>query len=666
MNINTAQSNSTPAQRSVRISVAHARPLPLLALILLPLSTALAGPALGPWVPIFEGIEQAVGTNDPNVAGNFPELQVVYCMRVNLTDPNLQFFTTPKAPGYVAESRETLTLSVPDFLAQHKLQVVADANYYNANPGGADPTSEGLPCEVYGLQICTGAVVSAVSSADYAGDPRAASLLFTTNKQPIFDFKNIPPGTNTAGIYTAITGFYPIVSNGVNWGIAASNSYADPYIHELQPRTAYGVSKDNHYFFILIIDGRQGGYSDGAYDVETGCWMTNCGAWNAINMDGGGSTALYQANSAGNPVAINHSSYLPSYGRERYVGSHFGIYAPPVPGFFTNIAVMADDTAATLTWTTISAATTQLQYGTATNMTQLTGSNAALTVNHAVLVTNLIPGTNYYYSLLASIGTNRYVSPPYAFTTTNYVTSDEVFDFTNVWTYTSTNLDGVDWTATDYDDSGWEGSGPGLLWVDYRGPDSEIPNLNTQMDYDNGYPFTTYYFRTHFMFTNNPAGVALQLQGYIDDGAVFYLNGTEVGRLRMPAGTIDNSTYATNYPCDGDATCIDYLSAEGPVVTNSLIVGDNVMAAEAHTLSAASPAITFGLAAYLAVPYSVKPELSLAQTNHAFVISWAQGGYFLQQAAAITGPWTNVPGLVISSPFTFTNSGSSRFFRLTR
>jgi len=135
-----------------------------------------------------------------------------------LTDPNLQFFTTPKAPGYVAESRETLTLSVPDFLAQHKLQVVADANYYNANPGGADPTSEGLPCEVYGCNLHR-AVVSAVSSAIYAGDPRAASCYSPPTNSPSLILRNIPPGTNTAGIYTAITGFYPIVSNGVNWGI---------------------------------------------------------------------------------------------------------------------------------------------------------------------------------------------------------------------------------------------------------------------------------------------------------------------------------------------------------------------------------------------------------------------------------------------------------------
>src|ERR1017187_5549295 len=93
--------------------LSRARSFPFLALVFLPLSAALAGPALGPWVPIFKGIEHAVGTNNPNISGNFSNLQVVHCVRVDLTDPDVRLFTTPKTTNYVAESRETLNLSVP-------------------------------------------------------------------------------------------------------------------------------------------------------------------------------------------------------------------------------------------------------------------------------------------------------------------------------------------------------------------------------------------------------------------------------------------------------------------------------------------------------------------------------------------------------------------------
>jgi hypothetical protein len=355
-------------------------------------------------------------------------------------------------------------------------------------------------------------------------------------------------------------------------------------------------------------------------------------------------------------------------GRERYIGSHLGVYAKPVPGFFTNVTVLPDDTAATVTWTTISAATTQLEYGTTTNMGSLTVSNAALTTSHAVLLTNLSPGTSYYYAPLASIGTKIYTSPTLLLATTNYVTTQALCDFTNTWTYASANLDGVSWTATNYDDSGWDGSGPGLLWVDINGPPSGVPYLNTEMnlDADTEYPYTTYYFRTHFSFTNNPAGVALQMQAYIDDGAVFYLNGTQIWSLRMPSPPFLNSTLATGFPCSGYATCIDANSVSGSVITNSLVNGDNVLAVEVHRDSLYGPDITFGLAPSLTVPYSSKPALNLTQTNSAFVLNWAQGGYTLQQANKVTGPWTNIPGPIFSSPFTVTNSGTNRFFRLEK
>jgi hypothetical protein len=64
---------------------------------------AQASPVFGPWTPLFKGIDHAVGTNDPSISGNFPRLQVVHCVRVDLTDPDIQLFTTPRASSYAAE-----------------------------------------------------------------------------------------------------------------------------------------------------------------------------------------------------------------------------------------------------------------------------------------------------------------------------------------------------------------------------------------------------------------------------------------------------------------------------------------------------------------------------------------------------------------------------------
>jgi len=622
-------------------------------------------------------VDLASGTNTPGLPGNFANQQVVRCVRVNLTDPNVQLFTTPQATpagSWAVNSRETLTLSVPDFLTKYKVQIAVDSNFYEAEPGTsqatADPTSEGLPCEVYGVQVCEGTVVS---PSDSEGEPRYCSLLFSTNKTPFFCFNNTPPGTNLAGMYTVATGVYPLVSNGVDISYAMSNAYynVDQSIHGVQPRTCYGVSQNNQYLYLMTIDGRQSGYSDGAYDTETSYWIRQFGAWNAVMMDGGGSTALYMASSTGAAVGLNHSSYLPSYGRERYIGSHFGVFANPLPGFFTNVVVNADDTAAVISWTTVDPATTLANYGLTASLGLKAGSNSTLTATHAVLLTNLTPATSYYYDLVGTIGTNVYVSSNLLFTTTNYVTTNSLFDFPNPWSYASEDLDGVPWTKPGYNSAAWDGSGPGVLWADAYGTPGNLPLAGTTLPLDpnSGYPFITYYFLTGFDFTNAVAGVTLIAEDYLDAGAVFYLNGTEIYRLRMPAGVIANATLASTYPpCEAQGTfCPDNWTVAGALVATNLVVGNNVLAVEAHNNSAAHHAVNFGLSLSALVPYAANPTLTLSYSHPALTLGWGRAGFILQQAGSPTGPWTNAPGASFLSPYTVTNTASgSLFYRLKR
>jgi hypothetical protein len=184
-------------------------------------------------------------------------------------------------------------------------------------------------------------------------------------------------------------------------------------------------------------------------------------------------------------------------------------------------------------------------------------------------------------------------------------------------------------------------------------------------DPNTGYPFITYYFRTHFICTNKPVRLSLALTAYVDDGAVFYLNGAEIYRLLMPA-VINNSTLATNYYCrdTGNATCPIYFTVPAPVT--NLVVGDNIMAVEVHNYNARSPDITFGTSLATAIPYATLPQLGILYSNGVATLNWARGGFTLQQANAIAGPWSDVPGPIVSSPFTTTNSSSNQFFRLRK
>jgi hypothetical protein len=641
-----------------------------LGMLLIAAATTPAQTVLQPWSPRFKGVDYTVGTNVPSGGGSFSNLQVAYFLRVDLTDPDIRLFASPRNPtNYIHDFIETAGYTATNFLRNHGLQVAINANSFFV-PGTLNGPpynlSEGSGLHVSGLLVSEGELVS-----QQEGPGDSSTLMFTSNNMASFAPTNWP-ASPTNGVYTAVTGLYPILVNNVNVG---SNYLSYPgAAHRVQPRSVFGLSQDRRYLYLLVIDGRQGqDYSVGAYDWEAAEWLRLAGASDGVNMDGGGSTCMVVMDTTGFPVPLNHDSASlngPEY-RERTVGCHFGVYAAPLPGFFNDVKAIPNDTTATITWTTIEPTTTQVRYGLAPDMNLLTASNPAPVVNHSVLLTNLTPNTGYYFNALASSGANLYISSNYYFVTTNYVTTNLLFRLSNEWKYSTANLDGVNWTTTNYNDATWAGPGPGLLWADNRGANENIPvPLNTQMpeNPDTGNPYQTYYFRTHFTFTNDPAGVALLFECYLDDGAVFYLNGIELYRLRMPVppAVITNTTRATGAACSGDATCPDGFVLSGPIVTTNLHLGDNVLAVEAHNANPGSPDVTFGLSLAYTAPYLVSPQLSVVRSNNTVVLNWSGGGYTLQQADAPAGPWTDVPGPVTSSPYVTNDSSAARFFRLRK
>ena len=74
-----------------------------------------------------------------------------------------------------------------------------------------------------------------------------------------------------------------------------------------QPRTAIGVTADGH-ILLVVVDGRDPGYSRGATLPELADIMISLGATTAYNLDGGGSSELWF-----NGVVVNQ----PSNGGER-------------------------------------------------------------------------------------------------------------------------------------------------------------------------------------------------------------------------------------------------------------------------------------------------------------------------------------------------------------
>lgn len=163
----------------------------------------------------------------------------------------------------------------------------------------------------------------------------------------------------------------------------------------------------------------------------------------------------------------------------------------------------------------------------------------------------------------------------------------------SVWKYLDTGVDpGPDWTKNSFDDSGWS-SGPSELGY---GDGNESTVIGYGPDSRKKYPTT--FFRTRFT-VSDPAVIGdIRFNVKIDDGAIFYLNGEEAARIRMPEGPVD---YLDLTSLGGD----EYGFEAVDIPASLLRAGENVLAIEVHQASASSSDLSMD--AELVI-YEVDPE----------------------------------------------------------
>ncbi len=66
----------------------------------------------------------------------------------------------------------------------------------------------------------------------------------------------------------------------------------------MEPRTCIGVSEDGNEVYLMVVDGRNFYYSNGADLLDLMNLMSACGADDALNLDGGGSSTFIARESA--------------------------------------------------------------------------------------------------------------------------------------------------------------------------------------------------------------------------------------------------------------------------------------------------------------------------------------------------------------------------------
>ena len=160
-------------------------------------------------------------------------------------------------------------------------------------------------------------------------------------------------------------------------------------------------------------------------------------------------------------------------------------------------------------------------------------------------------------------GTTNFTSTPV------YTVTANIVPITAAWKYDESGTDlGTVWRTSGYNDAAWS-SGAAL----FHTGNAALPAAKNT-------PFTTrrstYYFRTEFNVSGDPAQAQFSFRPIVDDGAVFYLNGAEIYRLNMPAGAVNYFTAATS--------AVSQATWSGPfsIPSGNLVVGRNVLAVELH------------------------------------------------------------------------------------
>ncbi|MGN7990272.1 metallophosphoesterase [Pedobacter sp. 22226] len=203
------------------------------------------------------------------------------------------------------------------------------------------------------------------------------------------------------------------------------------------------------------------------------------------------------------------------------------------------------------------------------------------------------------------------------------ISPQSVVDEKSSWKYLDNGSDqGSAWRSAGFNDSGWK-TGAGQFGF---GDGDEATVLQSG--------FVTYYFRKHVNITDvNALPDSVILSMIHDDGAVVYINGTEVLRtpLMPQTGTITYTTGTSTFiPTAQENNFFTYKIAKSHFNN-----GDNVIAVEVHNQNSSSSDVSFDLSIRNAVESDPDGPYVFFRNNQYIVKSITkQNGYVSQTYAS--------------------------------
>ena len=238
-----------------------------------------------------------------------PRPTIVHVLTVDLKAPGIRFLVTP---GESIRGKQMPARTTSEFLAHFGVQAAVNGDCFDPcrSDGLLDyyPRS-GDPVNVLGNAASEGRVYSS---------GRRDDLTLHISRD-----NRVRLGKPIGEAYNAISGTHVILKGG---------RIPDGLPGTVHPRTAVAIDRKSETLLLLVVDGRQAGYSLGVTLEELAGIILEYGGDTALNLDGGGSSALVVEDESGKPTLLNTPVHtrIPAHAR------HAKNVGPP-PGICGNL-----------------------------------------------------------------------------------------------------------------------------------------------------------------------------------------------------------------------------------------------------------------------------------------------------------------------------------------
>ena len=221
-------------------------------------------------------------------------------LEISLDTPGLDIVITPPdwdGPG------ETRSSTVSSFLETHALSAAINgAPFDSSSRFSYWINRKDASCNIAGLYIYEGEVIS-------EGEPGFDAFFVLADGSCLMGPQDIiPPGSRWA-----VGGFHIVLMDGRNVGRKDFRA----------PRSLIALSRDRRTLYLAAVDGKQENLA-GMTTREASGWVSWLGGYEALNLDGGGSSTLV-LNTGEGAVVLNTPVHGSRAGVERAVASHIGI-----------------------------------------------------------------------------------------------------------------------------------------------------------------------------------------------------------------------------------------------------------------------------------------------------------------------------------------------------